>query len=324
MIAGLVKDQNESVRAIASLDELRAAIQSPTAMVWIDIESPSVELITELDAIIDLDDDALHDCLEGEQRPRVDDYGDYLFLVLYGMLGEQSEQDIAPRKLAIFLGKRYLITIHRQPLRTPRAVYDRTRKHPARSINQGVAAVLVQLINGMVANYRLVMDGYEEEIEELEVRAIQSHDGHELMATVADLRRRLVEVRRLAESQRELLEPLFEGDYDLIPESLEVRFGQITQAFAEVLDNSNELRERLDGVRDSFHATLAQQTNDTMKVLTIVATITLPMSLVAGMYGMNVPLWPDTGHLSSLFFALGLMVVAGGGLWLYLRLRRLI
>ena len=324
MIAGLIREPDGTLKSISTLDELRRAFDSQTCTVWIDLRAPDAETVAELDTIIDLDDDALKDCLAGEQRPRVDDFGDYLFIVLYGMLGQQGDAGIAPRKLSVFLGERFLITIHRQPLRTPRAVMERTAKNPARSIGQGAAAVLVQLIHGMVNNYRLVMDGYANEIEDLEEQAAAGEDGNSLMAAIADLRRRLVEVRRLAQSQRELLEPLFEGEYDLIPEQLEVRFGQIAQAYAEVLDNANGLRERLDGVRDSYHTMIANQTNDTMKVLTIVATITMPMSLIAGVYGINVPLWPASDHATSFLYVLIAMAIAGGGLWFFLHWRRLI
>lgn len=324
MIAGFTREQGGLLKPIASLENLRSAIASPTAMVWVDLEAPTAATLRELDQIIDLDDEALNDCIEGEQRPRVDDFGDYLFMVLYGLLGEARETDVAPRKLAVFLGRRYLITIHREPLRTIRSVLARCGKNPTRSFGQGVSSVMQQLIHGMVANYRTVIDDYTSEVEDLEQQAATAQDGSQLITALADMRRCLVEVRRLARSQRELLEPLFEGEYELIPDELEVRFGHIAQEFAQVLDNANGLRERLDGVRDSYHALIAQQTNDTMKVLTIVATITLPMSLVAGIYGMNVPLWPSAENPISLLFALVAMLVAGGGLWLLLRWRRLI
>jgi magnesium transporter len=131
----------------------------------------------------------------------------------------------------------------------------------------------------------------------------------------------LLELRRVAASQREMMQPVARGDYDYITEALEHRFGQVRDHLEKVVGQIDTLRERIYGIRDNYHSALALRSNDIMKALTIFAAILLPCSVIAGVYGMNLPLWPPPEHPWSFWFVLGLMIVIPGAL-LYLFRRK--
>lgn len=290
--------------------------------IWIDLEAPTEAELHELREMVDLNADAIEDCVHGEQRPRVDEYDDYFFLLLYGLLGAEGQTNIAPRKLAAFLGPRFLITAHTQQLRTVTAMRDRCARNSSKALVDGVDGILYRIIDGMVDKYLLVADQYELRLQALEDRSLEETADDELIPDVNDLRRELLEMRRFAASQRELVTPLASGEFDHISESLETRFRHVADHLAQVLDVVDSMRERLNGVRDNYHTALADRTNSAMKTLTTVATIMLPMSLIAGIYGMNVPIWPAGDDPRNFWVVLGVMAVLGGGLALFFRRMR--
>lgn len=321
MIHGFATFANGEAQPFDSFDALRKAYAREDSVIWFDLEAPTEADLQELDSIIDVDDEALEDCLSGAQRPRIDEFEDYLFLVSYGVLGI-GEDEFAPRKIAAFLGPRFLITIHREPLRTIRKVRERCTRNSAKLLADGTDAVLYTIIDGMVDNYLLVTDGLEVEIEELESQSLDPDVDAEILTEMVEHRRVLLELRRLAVSQRELVTPLARGEFDSIAESLEPRFRHVADHLSHVIDVVDGIRERLNVIRDNYNAAVANRTNQTMQMLTLVATLMLPMSLIAGIYGMNVPVWPPGDSAWSFWAVIGLMVALSGFLLAYFRRMR--
>jgi len=321
MLTGFARYSDGSTAKIATFDELNAAYERPDAVVWVDIEAPDASELAALDAIINVDDDALDDCLHGEQRPRIDEFDDHIFIVLYGAVGTESLHEFDPRKLAAFCGSRYVATVHRESLASVAELRDRCAKNAASILDGGAAKMLYLVIDGIVDKYMVLGDNLETRVEKLEDRSL-AHDVDDAVLTeAADLRGDLLELRQLAFSQRELLTPVRRGEYDFLSDSLEQRFGHVCDHLSNVIDLVDTLREQLHNVRDNFHTALANRTNDIMKTLTIFATIMLPLTLVAGIYGMNLPLWPPSDQPASFWGVMSSMVVIAAGLLYYFRRR---
>jgi magnesium transporter len=207
MFAAFVHTADGSTRKVESIEAVRSAWQQPDARVWIDLEAPDEPELLAVRDIFGLDDEALHDCLHGEQWPRIDDFDAYIFLVLYGLFGLKERAEVDPHKLAVFCGPRFLITVHRQPLLTVRQVKARCGRHPESVIARGVDHVLCTIIDLMVDNYLLVAERYEVRLDALEEMSFRPDVDAQLLSELADLRRDLLELRRLAASQQELLRP---------------------------------------------------------------------------------------------------------------------
>src|SRR4051794_1866866 len=125
MLTAFVHSADGATRKVDSIEAVRAAWAEPDTRVWIDLESPEEPELLPLREIFHLDEEALQDCLQGEQWPRIDDFDQYIFLVCYGLFGLKERADVAPHKLAAFCGPRFLITVSRQPLLTVRQVKAR-------------------------------------------------------------------------------------------------------------------------------------------------------------------------------------------------------
>ena len=314
MIAGFVLFADGRAEAIASIEDVARASAAPEAVFWVDVEAPTEGDLHLLRELNHLDAGCIEDCLHGDQRPRIDEFDDYLFIVVYGLVGPEDPHEYDPRKLAAFCGGRFLITVHREALRTVRAVLDRCGRGTAQALEKGVDFILYNIIDGMVDKYVGVVDGYDAKLEELEEESLSPEVDGQILAECADVRHDLLRLRSLAVSQRELVTPVAKGEYDYLSESLEQRFGHVRDHLSQVIDVVDTLRERLAGVRDNYHTALANRTNAVMKTLTIFATIMLPLTFIAGLYGMNLPLWPPPDHPLSFWGVLGGMAVVAGAL----------
>ena len=310
------------LRRFESLDGLDALWSRQDVRVWIDLESPSEEDLQRLNKLVALDDEAVSDCLHGEQQPRVDEFESYIFLVLYGLHGLKEQEDLDPHKLAAFCGSRFLITVHRDPILSVRQVRSRCARHPENYLARGVDAVLFEIIDTMVDYYLQVADRYEDRLEALEELSFDIDVDEEVLEEVASVRRDLLELRRLAVAQRQLLQPVAKGEYDFVSETLSQQISHCCDHLTQVIDTVDSLRETIHSIRDNYHAALARRTNEIMKVLTVFAAVMLPLTLIAGIYGMNLPLWPPPDHPLSFWGVVLVMILISVAMLFYFRRRQ--
>jgi magnesium transporter len=321
MLTAFVYSAAGTLEKADSIAAIEAAWRQPEVRVWVDIESVDEQELLALQELFHLDCESLQDCLQGEQWPRVDDFEDHIFLVLYGLFGLKERGEVDPHKLAVFCGARFLITVHRQPLLTVRQVKARCGRHPEHVIGRGIDFVLCSIIDLMVDNYLRVADRYQERLDQLEDESFKPDVDASLLSELAELRRDLLELRRLAGSQRDLLRPLIHGEYDFVSGSLSQQFHHVQDHLSQVLETVNSLRELLGGVYQNYHSALTNRTNETMKVLTIYAGILLPLSVIAGIYGMNIPI-PAADKPWSFWLVMGIMAVITLVLYYHFRRRK--
>lgn len=312
MFAAFARLSDGSTRRVENMESLRALWANPGSHFWLDLEAPTVEELADLDTVVDLDDLALADCLAGEQFPRIDEYENYLFAVLYGAFGPPQGQPFEPRKLAAFLGSRFLITIHRDHLRTVAMLRERATRHPEQVMRQGVDALFCTTIDHMTNNYLLASERYAERCDDMEEDALVAPVAPDLLQKVSELRRELLEIRRVAAAQRELMGPLAQGEYDYVSEDLSAKFSRVREHLASAIERIDGMRERLRGVVDAYHTSIATHTNQVIRTLTIFATLMLPLTVITGIFGMNVPLGWLGQHPASIWVVLGGMGVFGG------------
>lgn len=294
--------------ALSTLDEVVEHAPNRKA-IWIDVEQPKPELLKKLGAVFGLDSEALEDCLQGDQRPRIDEFEDYVFLVAYAVLGPEDPPELSPRKLAAFCSADFLITIHRKPLRTINLVYGRCERGGGKLLQRGVDFILYTILDRVVDNYVLLAEAYDHKLEELEEMSLQDAVDRDILVEVTDLRRQLVELRRIAVGQRDFLLPLARGEYDYIAKEFRDDFRHVVDHMTKAIELLDSLRELLHGVRDNYHANLSTRMNLVMQTLTIFASIMLPLTFLAGLYGMNVPLWPGAESKWAFGALLLIMVV---------------
>ena len=305
-----------------SLDPVRELPAVPESLLWIDAEAPDADLLQQAGSLFNVAPEALEDCLQGEQRPRIDEYDDHVFLMVYGFPAGVPTGSFEPGKLAVFCGSRFLLTVHRDCLQTIEDVRTRCRRHPQQWLGRGVDFLLYALVDGMADRYASFVEELETRLDQLEDRSFASDFDDDFLTQLSQLRRELLEVRHIAASQRELVVPLAKGECDYVNAELEPRFSHVRDHLTQVVEHIERLRELLNGARDNYHALITDRMADTVKTLTVFASVILPVSLVAGIYGMNLPVWPPSGEAWSFWVVLGGMGAIAVALLAYFRTRR--
>jgi magnesium transporter len=290
--------------------------------IWLDLENPSAEDVRRLDTIVDLDDDALADCLDGPARPRVVEYEDYLALFLYGVLSVDETGRYAPCRVVVFCSDRFLVTLHPAPMLSIASLAARCEKHGASMFEHGVDLLLYRLVDRLVENYLTLLDHLDEELDQLEQQSLASTADDAILQAAARLRNDLIEVRRLAAAQRAVVSPIARGEFDYVSSNLGSEFDHVAEHLEHAMERIDGMRERIAGALQNYHAMLTKRTNEIVRVLTVFAAVLLPLSLVAGIYGMNVPLWPPAEDPRSFWAILGAMILVGAGLLWVFRERR--
>ncbi len=322
MIRGFALSGEGTLTPLDSIEQAAEPWRKGNARLWLDIEKPTDAELKTIGELFNLDPGAIEDCRTGEQRPRVDEFADYVFIVLYGAMAIEAGSRFSPRKLAVFFHERFLITVHPESLRAIETVRQRCTNHGQHLIGRGLDFFLYTIIDSIVDNYLIVAESFEDQVEKLEEKSLDPDVGPRLLEELTDLKGELLELRRIASSQREIVIPLARGEFGYISDELEHQFRHVQDHLTIVIELIAGLRDLLNGVRDNYNATLANRLNAVMKTLTIFASIILPLTFIAGIYGMNVPLWPCPDQPATFWGLMGLMAAIATGLFFYFRYRR--
>jgi magnesium transporter len=305
-----------------SLDAVRQLAVTDQTSLWIDLEDSDERLLQEVGGLFKVAPEALEDCLHGEQRPRIDEFDDHVFLVLYGFPATIEGGHFEPKKLAVFCGSRFLLSVHQDPLPTIADVRSRCSRHPQQWLGRGVDFLLYSIVDGMADRYAMLVEELEIRLDQLEERSSSPDSDGDFFAELSQLRRELLNLRHIAASQRDVIVPVAKGECDYVSTNLETRFSHVRDHLTQVVEHIERLRELLNAARDNHHARIADRMADTVKTLTVFASVVLPVSLVAGIYGMNLPVWPPSGEPWSFWVVIAAMGGIAAALLAYFRSRR--
>lgn len=311
MLSAYILTPDGKTDRLSSLEALRPCANRVDAQIWVDIEGDAPGEVRQVAEWFRLDPAAVQDCLTGDLRARIDDFETYLFLILYGAVGVEVGMTFAPRKLAVFCGEKFLITIHTEPHRSIRAIHARCDRNATPLLSRGAGHILYLILDTMVGNYVALTDAYEQQLDELEEKSLAAEREGEVLAGIVPLRRELTELRRRASGVREVIAPIAHDEYDILPETIEHRFDHLIDHLTDVVETIDAQRDVLHAIVENHHATLAHRTNQTIRVLTVLATSLLPMSVMAGIYGMNLPTWPAATNPWSFWVVLAVMAIVG-------------
>jgi len=289
------------------------------AFVWVDVQSTAAADLDEFARIFQLDPDSISDCFEGEQRPRIDDYDAYHLLFLYGMLGQIDSNEYDPHKLVVFVGPRFLITVHESPIRALQQLRSKAQRRPKLFPRDSVWQLLYALIDQIVDNYIIFMQACEDRVDQLEDQSLAPDCEPEILQQSAALRAMLSEIRHLVRAEDQLISMTIVELADYLDEDIIFDFRHVRDHLIAVGELSDRLRDRLNTVRDNYSFILANRTNEIMKILTVFASIMLPLSLIAGIFGMNLKLGILEREPFGLWVVLAGMVIIAGGLFAFFR-----
>lgn len=275
---------------------------------WITIEGlQNTELLRELGNIYGLHPLVLEDILNTDQRPKMEDYGDYLYIVLRNFSG-QSNGDLISEQISIVLGGNFILSFQEKESSIFKPVHERLAGNKGRIRKSGADYLAHAVIDNIVDNYFIILETLEEKIELLEDDLVKSTTPVALQA-IHDLKRELIFLRKSLWPLREAINALERSDSPLICESTGIYFKDIYDHVIAIIDSVETFRDMLSGMLDIYLSSVSNRLNEVMKVLTIIATIFMPLTFLAGVYGMNFKFMPELEWRWGYFGVLGLMLV---------------
>lgn len=259
---------------------------------WMDILEPTVDDLNFLQEEYQFHPLDLEDLIDRTQRPKLEEYDEYLFLILHFPLFDRRLRVTQPAELYIFVGENYLITIHDgviPPLQRLFAAAEAAESKREDLMTLGTGYLLYKVLDNLVDNFFPVAYKIEHNIEKIEFDILEE-GGARLVEELSIQRRDIIAFRRIIKPQMAVISRLEKVKSRLIPEDLDLYFSDIGDALARLWDIIEDQKGVLDTLNDTHNSLVQHRTNDVIKVLTVISVIMLPLTLISGLYGMNIKL----------------------------------
>lgn len=234
----------------------------------------------------------IEDVMALEQRPKLEDYGQYLFAVLNMLTADEKTGRILSEQVSVIFGDRFVLSIQEQPGDVFGPVRERLRTGKGKLRKMGADALAYSLLDAVVDGYFTILEKFGDRVENLEEELVSS-PTRETLHLLHDLKRELIFLRRCVWPLRELIGQLERRDSPLVGESLAPYLRDLYDHTVQILETVESLRETLSGFLDIYLSSLSNRMNEIMKVLTVISTLFIPLTFIAGVYGMNYRFMPE-------------------------------
>ncbi len=275
-------------------EKMKQALAEPDGLLWISLERPTQEdadLI--LKGVFDFHPLAVEDCLStGYQPPKVDDFSSYLFMIIHALRPGKDLGDMETDELNLFLGKNYLVTSHMyHDMEAVEHVWKKLSRDE-RLRNNGADFLCHAVLDRLVDDYMPVIDQMDNEIDWLEDQVLSKPNPKTLERVLA-LKHSVMALRRIISPQREVINRLARDEFPMIDRQARIYFRDIYDHLVRIQDLSESIRDIVTGALDIYLSSTSLRLNEIMRALTVVSTIFLPLSFLAGVYGTNFKHFPE-------------------------------
>jgi magnesium transporter len=291
----------------STIDEL---LRDHRSVLWLDVQDPTDDDIDLLRREFGFHELALEDALRGRQRPKVDGYGDYYFIVIYSAAVDDGH--IATREIHCFWGKDYLVTLHAGRCAEIDAAIQRW-KSTREQQEYGVAFQAYAFFDAVLDGYFPVLDVIAEQMEDIEERIFEGRGDTSLVREVFALRKQLIDTRRVLAPSRDVLNEIIRRDVAVFPQELVPYLADVYDHAIRVIDTLDLHRELLSSAIETHLSVTSNRLNQTMRTLTALTIGIMVPTMLAGVYGMNYRLMPDNDEPWGFTFAIALMAVSFAG-----------
>ena len=320
-ILDYAEDQVEEVQAGEVSDCLKYK-DKPT-VTWINLEGiQQIEVIEALGRHFDLHPLVLEDILNTDQRPKVEDFGVYLHIVLKMFSLDAGQEKVQSEQISLILTKKFVLSFQEglegdvlNPLR------ERIRTDKGSIRKMGADYLAYSIIDGIVDNYFVILERLGEKVEELQEELVARPDPH-MLRNLHQLKNEMILLRKAVWPLREVISSLERADSPLIQSSTKIFLRDVYDHTIQVIDSIETFRDLLSGMLDIYLSSLSYRMNEIMKVLTIIATLFIPLTFIVGIYGMNFRYLPELDWRWGYFVVWAVMIAVGTGMVVYFKRKK--
>ncbi len=311
MIRTHVLSQGKLVNQDLSLDLLRVVRYDDDVQIWVDMEkSTPEENKAVLETVFDFHPLAIEDCVAVSERPKIDDYDSYVFMVIHAVDYINSRHVFQTTELNLFIGRNFLVTFHDEPIRSIGTVHERLQKkgvaHP-----RAPDLLAYHVLDLLFDNYQPALDELSAELATLEHRVLTG-ETQDILAEVVNLQSEVQRLRQIMAPQRDVIARMMRGEFPKVVRT------HLVPYLRDLQDNLSRISDLAETFRESLASTLQihlnlqqMQINRVIKVLTILATLSMPILLVTSFYGMNIRHMPNVDWPSWEWAYLYILVLNG-------------
>ena len=309
-------------KELSSIDECLSFKDQPGTNLWINVDGlDRVEVIEKLGSYFNIHPLTLEDVLNTGQRPKMEDYESYIYTILKMMLLDEEKEKIVVDQVSIIFGYNYILSFQERGVDIFDPLKERLKNPAYRLRKNGVDYLAYSLIDAVIDNYFLILEHFEEVIEDIEEELVV-HPIPETLKTIQKYKRDMIILRKSIWPLRELINGLQKVDSEIIAETTRIYLRDIDDHTIRVIDSIEDLREILASMIDIYHSSLNNKINDVMKVLTVVTTIFITLTFIAGVYAMNFDYMPELKSLWGYPAILLLMATVGTTMFTYFKKKR--
>jgi magnesium transporter len=306
---------------VKTIDECFPLKDQPI-ITWINIDGVhKLDNIEKVGKHLKIHPLVLEDIVHTGQRPKMEDFNDYLFVVLQMLQYNEKENETKTEQVSIILGANYVISFQEDEGDVFDLIRERIRTDRGRIRRMGADYLAYSLLDAIVDNYFMVLEKIGENIEDIEDELIKN-PAQEVLHAIHSLKRELVFLRKSVWPLREVISRLERWDSHLIDKSMDIYLRDVYDHTIQVIDALETFRDMLSGMLDIYLSSVSNRMNEVMKVLTIIATIFIPLTLITGIYGMNFKYMPELDWSWGYPMVYIAMLIVSGVMLVYFRRKR--
>lgn len=284
---------------------------------WVNIDGlHNVEILEKIGAHFGIHPLVLEDVANTAHRPKMEDFEDYIFVTLKMIYYDGNSHEILDEQISIVLGRNFVISFQERVGDVFDPVRERIRTGKIRLRKRRADHIAYALIDAVVDNYFIVLEKLGEKIEHFEEDLLTDPPA-DAPQTILSMKRKMITLQRAIWPLRELLNDFLNSDSELLTETTTLYLRDVYDHVVHIIDTIDSFRDTITGMLDTYHSQLSNRMNEVMKVLTIIATIFIPLTFIAGIYGMNFEHMPELGWKWAYPLGFWILIAALGGLMLY-------
>jgi magnesium transporter len=277
-------------------------------MVWADLAAPSIPESLLLSDTFSFHPLAVEDAMSALQYPKIEPYDGYLYLILHGIDFHEGEHAFETHDVDFFLGRNFLVTVHDGHSKPIEVLKEHCPKNHA-ILSEGPVSLLHRIVDAMVDSYRPEIEELEQALDELEDDVFDNRRP-EILRRILETKRDVASLRRVITPQRDVVGRLARREFVDISSELAVRFRDVHDHLVRLNDEVFLFQDRLSSILEAHLSQVSNRLNEVMKVLTVITTIFMPLTLLSGLYGMNVRLPHFPGGDAAQFWWISSIMIA--------------
>lgn len=282
-------------------------------LTWIDVKNPDHKVLATLKEKFGFHELDIEDCLSENQRSKIDEYDDYLFIILHIPYYDKRKQQVVSEEVDIFIKNNLVVTVHWGALKPLTNLFEgckKSMKTRRELMDKGSGFLLYEVIDQLYSEAFPMLDKIEKNVAALERDVFALSQQHDMLKDILNIKKNIIVFRRVIAPQRSVIAQIEHKNKKFLPESLEIYFDDVVDKIEKIWNTLQNLKELVESLQDTNESIISHTTNNVIKILTIFSVVMLPLTFLTGLYGMNVALpMADKGEVFFILTAVMVLVV---------------